>query len=727
MQIAICKKKIIWKLGIEMSANSVKQKNIPFYANEKAFIAFVDRVTQGKYGKKVRFTLKKSESGFDEYTLSVRDGEMFIQATSGSAGGVALNAYLKKYCHYYYGILTQSGVLPDALPDTKEDICGSSVFDYRYAFNYCTFGYSYAFNTWEDWEKITDYLILAGYNLVLNPIGNECVWVALLQEFGYTKEETMAYISSPNYLPWQWMMNLSAFESCAFDEWYIQQQEISKKFNAKLKAFGMSAVMPGYCGAVPDDFLKKNPDVKVYEQGKWAGFVRPSILSAENAIFEKIAVRYYELQNELLHAYDMHYYSTDPFHEGGKKDGIKIEEYAKKVLDAMRSVDDDAVWCLQGWNENPDRALLSTIEKEHALIMNLHADIDPDGGDDFLGYPHIYCVVNNFGGEYAMRGSAEKTYRIPHGMALSDTSSCVGVGVMPEGVECDEILFDIIAEISINQQLKPMQAFLREYITARYGTCTPVLEKAYKLLIEKVYTQDIVRYPHESGLMAYPHLEVNRVCRYAGASLVEDNSHLVDIAKALLSVWEECKDRESYRTDIVAVCRQLIANESWKYIYAFNQAYKDGDKQTFEKNATAFLKLFPLQEAIVDCDKQLNLQGYLDKAICRGNTNEKKRALRENAKRLITLWGLDADSIFVHDYAPREYGDMLRDFYKPRWERYLSRARVSLETGEPMAEYNRYIYENAFIKDEKEYAREISCQLYGAAKNILYLYEKGEL
>ena len=710
-----------------MTTSLVKQRNIPFYADEKAFIAFVDRVTQGKYGKKVHFAQKRSESGFDEYSLFVRGGEIFIEATSGSAGGVALNAYLKKYCHYYYGILTQSGELFDTPPDTKEDICGNSVFDYRYAFNYCTFGYSYAFNTWEDWEKITDYLILAGYNLVLNPIGNECVWVALLQEFGYTKEEARAYISSPNYLPWQWMMNLSAFENCAFDEWYIQQQEISKKFNAKLKAFGMSAVMPGYCGAVPDDFLSKAPNVKICEQGKWAGFVRPSILCAENEIFEKIAVRYYELQNELLDAFNMHYYSTDPFHEGGKKDGIEIKEFAKKVLDAMRIVDNNAVWCLQGWNENPDRDLLTTLDKEHALIMNLHADIDPDGGDDFLGYPHIYCLVNNFGGEYAMRGSAEKTYKLPHAMALSDKSSCVGVGVMPEGVECDELLFDIVAEISINKQLKPVQVFLSEYIMARYGICTPALENAYKLLVEKVYTQDIVRYPHESGLMAYPHLEVNRVCRYAGASLVEDNAHLADIAWALLSVWDQCKDRESYRTDIAAVCRQLIANESWKYIYAFNQAYKTGDKQTFEKNAQAFMKLFPLQEAIVDCDKQLNLQRYLDKAIHRGNTIEEKRALRENAKRLITLWGLNEAAVFLHDYAPREYGDMLRYFYKPRWEKYLKRAKVSLEKGEPIADYNRYPDENAFIKDEKEYSREVSCQLYGVAKNILCLYEKGEL
>ena len=108
---------------------------------------------------------------------------------------------MKRYCHYYFGILTQSGILPDVPPETKDDMAETSVFEYRYAFNYCTFGYSYAFNTWEDWERITDYLILSGYNLVLNPIGNECVWLELLQRCEYTRKEAKKYMKAANYLP----------------------------------------------------------------------------------------------------------------------------------------------------------------------------------------------------------------------------------------------------------------------------------------------------------------------------------------------------------------------------------------------------------------------------------------------------------------------------------------------------------------------------------------------
>lgn len=700
--------------------NKVKQNNIPFYAEENAFIAFVDRVTDGKYGKFVRFIKKESESGFDEYILRCKNSIIEIQATSGTAGGAAFNAYLKRYCHYYFGILTQSGILPDVPPETKEDMAETSVFEYRYAFNYCTFGYSYAFNTWEDWERITDYLILSGYNLVLNPIGNECVWLELLQRFEYTREEAKNYISAPNYLPWQWMMNLSAFQSDYPDYWFEEQQEISRKFNAKLKEFGMSALMPGYCGAVPDDFKKKYPMAKILEQGLWGGgFVRPAILLPENELFFEIARTYYELQNEMLGAEGMHYYSTDPFHEGGKKDGVDMNVYAGAVLQAMREVDESAVWAMQGWNGNPDRQMLSALKKDDVLIMNLHADACPDGKDDFLGYPHIYCVVNNFGGEQAMRGSAKKTYETPHKMAQDENSACIGIGTIPEGVECDEILFDILSEVSVRKELRSQEKFLTEYINARYGYVSDELAKTFRRLFEEVYVADIVAYQHESGLLACPSLEADRVCYYAGHSVAEDNTVLTESAKVLLKYYKHCKTSDGYRKDLVSFLRQIIANESWRYIYGLQDAFKGKDLNAFEENAKKLSDLFDLQEWVVDCDKDLNLQNYLNKAAKRGRTVEDKKWLTRCAKLLITFWGESKDCLRLHDYAAREYGDMLRYFYKPRWEKFINNARTALREGKETAMYDRYKYDKAFLEKDKKYSIKVQDNLFEVAKIIV--------
>ena len=74
---------------------------------------------------------------------------------------------------------------------------------------------------------------------------------------------------------------------------------------------------------------------------------------------------------------------------------------------------------------------------------------------------------------------------------------------------------------------------------------------------------------------------------------------------------------------------------------------------------------------VLDCDKNLNLQNYLNKAAKRGRTEKDKQWLVRCAKLLITFWGEGEDCATLHDYAAREYGDMLRCFYKPRWENLL--------------------------------------------------------
>lgn len=685
-------------------AGIVKRRNIPFEADAEAFAAFADRVTEGKYGKCIRFEKSDSVSGFDEYELEAKGGIITIRASSGAAGGSALNHYLRKYCHYYYGILTRSGELPQVPPDTDGKLKDRSVFHYRYIFNYCTFGYSLAFYDWQDWERMTDYLILAGYNLVLNPVGNECVWLELLQKFGYQREEAKRYLSAPNYLPWQWMMNLSGFESAYPDYWFEEQCEISRRLNRKLASFGIGVMLPGYCGAVPDDFTDRFPGSVIMEQDQWNGFVRPSFLLPEDEKFSLLSQEYYGLQKKLLGAENAHYYSVDPFHEGGRKDGICLEEFAGSVLSEMKKADAQAVWAFQGWQANPDRRMLSALKKEDVLICNLHGNVSGDGGDDFLGYPHIYCSVNNFGGQQILRGDAGRFYRSSHELAKSPDSACCGMGLMPEGVECDECLFDIAGELAVCETPKEPAAFIEEWLMARYGFVTKELREVWQYLFDEVYNEDIVENTHESSLLSRPAPDVCKVSTWAGNARVSDTSGLKTVAETLLKYYDRLKDRESYVADLVAVTRQLLADTGWSYVFGLNDAFRAGDREGFEKHAGKLLDLFDRQAAVVDHDRNLSLKGYLDKAAKRGRTKEDKEWLIKSAKRLITLWGDREGSASLHDYAAREYGDMLRYFYKPRWEKYIGVLRDCMAQGIPFQDYDRYEEEEAFLQDGREYS-----------------------
>lgn len=701
---------------------NVKHKNIPFFIDEKEFIKLVDRVTESKYGKRTKITRIESENGFDEYYLSAKDGEIDIKATSGSAAASALNAYLRRYCNYFFGILTKNGSLPDTPPNTDEVMHEESVFHYRYMFNYCTYGYSYAFNTWNEWERVTDYLILSGYNLVLCPIASEAVWVELLSRFGYTEDEAASYVSSPVYMPWQWMMNLSGSDSFKSRTWYDEQIEIFKKFNKKLSSFGVGLMLPGYCGAVPDDFKTRFPEANIIDQGGWFGHSRPSILIPdESGLYGRVAREYYSIQRELLKCENVHYFSADPFHEGGSKEGIDLAEYAKATLSAMKEGDPDAVWSFQGWLDNPDRKIISALEATDVLVLNMLADRVPNGGDDFLFRPHLYCVINNFGGQQKCAGSAALTYTRAHKMGADASSPCVGIGLLPEGVECDEMLFDIISEVSVRGSLREVDDYLSEYAKARYGVLNEDILDALRLLFGDIYVKDYIGNTIESGLLSRPSPTACRVSTWSGTANLEANEKmnatLLKIIDLLLKNYEVCRESDGYVTDLVSLARQLVANVSWKYIYGLNSAFSKSDKAAFSGNSEKLLRLFDLQAALVDCDKNLNLGLYIDKAEKRGHNEAEKKQLRESALRLITTWCAEPSKLA--DYAAREYGDMLRYFYKPRWEKYINILSGCLDRGEPFVDYDHHGDEYEFVTSDAVFSKNISKSLKECVENII--------
>ena len=108
----------------------------------------------------------------------------------------------------------------------------------------------------------------------------------------------------------------------------------------------------------------------------------------------------------------------------------------------------------------------------------------------------------------------------------------------------------------------------------------------------------------------------------------------------------------------------------------------------------------------------------MDRAIKRGKTEKEKRWLSGSVKRLITLWG-DRTATTLLDYSPREFGDMIRDYYKPRWNRYLDHLTELLESGREYEELDIFEFTERFIEEYKEYPRYYKGDLLNTANDIL--------
>ena len=139
-------------------SKKIKLRNIPDFLNEEAFYSLVKRVAKDEYCDGILVKKIATDSGYDCYRMYWQKDKLVIEASGGSSLAAAFNRYLNDYCHYTVGALTVSGELPDVMPRFEGVIEQRSRFQYRYIYNYCTFGYTYAFYDWEDWEKTLDFI-----------------------------------------------------------------------------------------------------------------------------------------------------------------------------------------------------------------------------------------------------------------------------------------------------------------------------------------------------------------------------------------------------------------------------------------------------------------------------------------------------------------------------------------------------------------------------------------
>lgn len=696
----------------------IKTQNIPDSFSKDAVYALIQRIAGDRYAKKIELERSFVSDGFDEYEIFDCGDKILIRANSSLSAVSAFNRYLKDCCGFSVGVLTTSGTLPELPPVVGERIYRKSKFLYRYFFNYCAFGYTYAFDTWSDWEKTLDYLLLSGYNLILNPIAVESVWRKALLSIGYEKKDADGFLCGPAFYPWQWMLNLSGWAGGAPEWWYDFREELAGQFNERLQSFGVGIVGVGYCGQIPADFHKYFPDSKIIDQGNWFGFVRPAFILPSDANYDKMADAYYREFRKIKGAENIHYYATDPFHEGGKTNEIDLAEYGKGNFEKMRSVDEKAVWVIQGWSE-PQKEIIDAIPYGRQIIVALCGDFKELNEKSYYGAPWISCAVNLFGGQHNLSGNLENLSERPFQYLSKGNINIVGIGYMPESVNCCEIFFETVAENAFRDEKTGFDDYLRHYITTKYGKYNENLHIAWRMMADNVLCKEFAMI-NGSGLLARPALDVCRVSSWEiKARPYLNQTPLIEIAERLFDEYETLKTSNAYKKDLLDVVRQLVANISWYFIEELKKSYFAKDLDGVSKNGQELLGLFDLQTALLSTDPSRMVGTWLEKAKALGKTPAEKAYFEWNARVQITLWGDETASAWLRDYAAKEWQGMLEDFYKPRWESFISRLEISLLTGKELLPIQNYHEELPFVYQKKRYPTQPSGDLKEEVSVIL--------
>lgn len=677
-----------------------------FGSEQSVLRSFIDRVCgEGMSGRILIGTDSSIESdGRDVFVISSRDGKPEIVGSGVSAATAGLGWYLNHYVHVnisWNGLTAdlRDTVLPlPEIPERRE--CRA---EWRYYLNYCTYSYTCAFWTEERWMKEVDWMALHGINTSLMALGTDVVWRNVLRDLGCDETEISSFIAGPGFQAWWMMGNIEGWGGPLPQGWYDRQERLCRRVLARMRSLGMEPVLPGYCGMLPRSFIGK-PGYDASDTGLWAAFPRPAFLQPSSDKFASVADLYYEEQAKIMGR--SRFYSMDPFHEGGSVEGTDIPEAYRTILARLRRHNPDAVWVLQGWNENPRREALEALGQGDCIVFDLFSEARPKWRDGYCGHDMIWCMLHNFGGRTGMHGRLSKVMDGWFDAVEAFPETMVGIGATPEGIGTNPVLYDALFELPWMDRSE-CSGWLDRYVLARYGTSDPSLIRAWhKIAASALDCPTDQEGTSEPIVCARPGWGLKSVSKWSTAEIYYDVAELRDAAGLFLDAKTQLSGNANYRHDLIDLVRQTLTDSTLFLLRNVEAAYKSGDTAAFRSGYKAFLGMIDDIDALLSTDPFFHLDRWLDSAeeVCgeiTGATDADRALMERNARTLITVWGDRPSARRLHDYSNREWGGMLSSFYLPRWKRFFE----TVERGEALPDDDGwYEIESEWILRRERYA-----------------------
>jgi len=675
-------------------------------AHEAALAGAVERLL-GPHAKQIHIRLAPA-SDAEDFHISGTPGRIFIHATSPSAAMMGVNWYLK----YVAGVsISWNGdcldQLPATLPAPAAPIAQRAVVRHRFALNDTNDGYTGPYWTWEQWEHLIDVLALHGINEVLVYMGAEAVYQQTFRTFGYSAEELRRWFPTPAHQPWWLLQNLSSWVGPSVSQHLIDARlALAAKITHRLRDLGMTPVLPGYYGMVPDGFAAKHPGASVVPQGTWQGLKRPDWLDPTCGMFADVAREYYRAQQKLLGPATM--FKMDPLHEGGRVGNINIGKAAANIEAQLQSAHPGAAWAILGWQKNPKPELLAGIkDKSHALILDGQSDrfAYEDRDVEWDHTPYAFGVIWNFGGHTTIGANIGVWNDRYFKQLTKPGSSLNGIAVMPEASCNNPAAFAFLTEMAWRQQRLDLPSWFAQWAACRYGGKDENAARAWDILRSTAYDEKSGKWSesHDNLFSAQPGLTITSACTWSPHHPRYDLATFKPAVGYLLNVRPSLRTSSAYRYDLVDVARQTLANQSRVLLPKINAAYIARDTHQFRQLTQQWLERISMLNRIVACDQAFLLGPWIASARAAGQSPAEQHQLEFDARSLLLEWGPEASrDSGVHDYANREWNGLL-EFYRQRWSIYFSALQESLNNNEPVKEIDWFTIDQNWARQTNAY------------------------
>ena len=276
----------------------------------------------------------------------------------------------------------------------------------------------------------------------------------------------------------------------------------------------------------------------------------------------------------------------------------------------------------------------------------------------------------------------------------ANCQNLTGWGLTPEGLETNEMLYELICDAGWSMAMEPMdvEAWKRQYAKDRYGSSDASVCAFLNALHSTVFTQ-------YQDHLSFGWQGFNKTSGYVNPSIAPGDAFYQAMEK-FLSADNLAKYRQTcpelLRYDIVEAAAFYVAcrvEQLNKRITAtLKQDKTDEARALVLELKSLMLKMDRLLTAHPNYDEQkwedqaARMAGANAKRTVRGDDTERERYVR-NARRIVTLWygdhGKESSSHEpVNDYSCRVWAGLIRDYYLPRllqeWENIIDHAQHNL-------------------------------------------------
>lgn len=628
----------------------------------------------------------------DYYTVESLRGVVRLISNSGVGLASAFNCYLKEVCKCHVSRFGNRIELPQNLPQVKGKIERHTTFKHRYAYNYCAHSYSMSFWNEKDWQKELDFLAMNGVNMILDITGMEEVYRRFLTKLGYRLREIKNFLTGPSYFAWCYMANITGVGGPLHDNFFYESAELARKNHRRMQVLGIDVVLEAYNGMVPSDIAKKVRDIPTIEQGLWNGLPRPLMIDPASVSYVKYATLFYECQKEVFGDITK-FFAGDICHEGGSLKGTNEKDVYMNFVGALTKFRRDAVVIMQGWGENPTKAFIKyskPFRDEHVLMLDLFAESRPksEGRSAPLSkFNYLYGMLNSFGGRMGIHGNIDV---LPEKIRRSSkNSNFKGIALTAESNTSDPAVVDLFFS-TVWEDIKDTNEWLKSFAERRYGARNENIEKSLEIQLKTALSDKYYNLGEgapENLLCGRPEGRYDKVSSWGNTKFGYNVKEFEDAAKLFLADYDKFKDNECYVYDAVNILRQVISNKIYGIILNMESEYKSKDYFAFLENGKKLLSLADTLDKILLNHKDFTLGEYLGKVEQYANKLDDftKELYLINAKALITTWYSRpaANPGGLHDYSNRQWGDLVSQFYKVRWEKFIEFVQEEMDGKKP--------------------------------------------